>query len=73
MIPLESDFSKKRRDRIMDLKLTDIEANAVKHSMEAYMKDLQKSEKKEKGLEFEKDAVKRVLEKIQTSSGASGT
>lgn len=57
----------------MDLKLTDIEANAVKHSIEAYMENLQKSEKKEKGLEFEKEAVKRVLEKIQFSSGASGT
>jgi hypothetical protein len=57
----------------MDLRLTDIEANAVMHSMEAYMKDLQRTSREEKGIEFEKEAVQRVLEKMKSSSGASGT
>lgn len=57
----------------MDLRLTDIEASAVKHSLEEYVKNLEKTGDGEKGIKLEKEAVKRVIEKIMTSSGASGT
>jgi hypothetical protein len=62
-----------RRDGDMELRLTDIEANAVKHSLDEYVKNLEKSGSQEKGIKLEEDAAKRVIEKMVTSSGASGT
>jgi hypothetical protein len=57
----------------MELRLTDIEANAVKHSLEEYVRNLEKSGSEEKGIKLEEEAVMRVIDKLMTSSGASGT
>ncbi len=56
----------------MDLKLTDPEANAVKHALEHYLKELKHSGQKP-GVQFEEDAVECVIQKMQTKSGAPGT
>jgi hypothetical protein len=57
----------------MDLKLTDIEANAIQHALRQYLKSLEESGGDAKGKGFEEDAVKKVLAKMQQLSGASGT
>jgi hypothetical protein len=57
----------------MELRLSDIEANAVKHALEKYYTELGQDTRKEKGVGFETDAVKRVIQKMQSLSGASGT
>lgn len=57
----------------MELKLTDIEANALQHALKRYLEDLEKSGGKDrKGVQFEEDAVRCVIQKIQNLSGASG-
>ncbi|MEJ2685527.1 MAG: hypothetical protein P8Z71_14175 [Candidatus Sulfobium sp.] len=59
----------------MDLRLKDIEANAVKHALEEYLKNLEKSERvagDKKGIKFEEEAVKTVIEKMKSLSGAPG-
>ena len=56
----------------MDLRLTDPEANAVKHALEHYLKELEHSTQKA-GIQFEEDAVQCVIQRMQTLSGAPGT
>lgn len=56
----------------MDLRLTDIEANAVQHALRQYLKSLEESSGDPKGRGFEAEAVRKVLEKLQGLSGASG-
>lgn len=55
----------------MELRLSDKEANAVKHALEHYGKSLE-GPSKDKGIDIEKESVKMVLEKMMSSSGASG-
>ncbi|MEJ2313755.1 MAG: hypothetical protein P8Y85_03055 [Nitrospirota bacterium] len=57
----------------MELKLTDIEANAVQHALRQYLKALETGGGDAKGKGFEEGAVKKVLEKLQQLSGAPGT
>jgi hypothetical protein len=57
----------------MDLKLTDIEANAIQHALRQYIKSLEEGGGDTKGKGFEEDAVKKVLAKMQQLSGAPGT
>ena len=47
----------------MDLKLTDPEANAVKHALEHYQKEL-KGSKQNPGIAHEEDAVECVIKKL---------
>jgi hypothetical protein len=56
----------------MDLKLTDPEANAVKHALESYLKVLQSSDQKS-GIRHEEEALESVIKKIQSMPGAPGT
>jgi hypothetical protein len=56
----------------MDLRLTDIEANAVLHALRKYLSGLDESSA-DKGVKYEADAVKSVIEKMAGASGASGT
>jgi hypothetical protein len=56
----------------MDLKLTDPEANAVKHALEHYLKEL-KDSKQNPAVSHEEDAVECALQKMRSLSGAPGT
>lgn len=57
----------------MELRLTDIEANAVQHALNKYIESLEKSGGRDKkGVQFEEDAARCVLAKLQALSGASG-
>jgi hypothetical protein len=61
-----------RREGVMDLRLTDTEASAVKHALENYLKSLEASDQK-LGIQLEEDAVNCVIQKMQSVSGAPGT
>jgi hypothetical protein len=56
----------------MDMRLSDIEANAVLHALRKYLSSLDESSA-DKGVKYEADAVKSVIEKMAGTSGASGT
>lgn len=56
----------------MELRLTDREAVAVMHALEHFLKSLEEGVQ-EKGIKFEEDSLRSVLEKMRSLSGASGT
>ncbi len=62
---------------MIHLRLTEYEANVVKHALEDYLSNLReeivKTEKHEwkKGLHTEEDALKSILEKLMTMPSAS--
>jgi hypothetical protein len=58
--------------RAMKLSLSDIETNAVKHALEAYSKELEQSKASSKGSEYELDAVRCVINKMDTVAHSPG-
>jgi hypothetical protein len=55
----------------MELKLKDIEANAVQHALNKYLESLDKSSP-DKGTQLEIQTVKELLERIHSLSSAPG-
>ena len=58
----------------MKLSLSDIEANALKHALEAYEKELSSSSSGDaKATKYELGAIKGVISKMDVVSHAPGT
>jgi len=55
----------------MKLNLSDLETNAVKHALEKYMKELD-TPQTDKATEYELDAVRCVIEKMDKVAHAPG-
>lgn len=55
----------------MDLKLKDIEANAVVHALNKYLESLDKNST-DKGMQLEIQTVTELLERIHSLSSAPG-
>jgi hypothetical protein len=55
----------------MELKLTDREAVAIKHALEAYLKSLE-GKGGDRGVQLEKDSVRSAIDKMDSVSQAPG-